>query len=63
MKARGTINQVTGDHTGNSVNVILLLLLFLQLILYLVLGPNHSMGSNFVILGGIRRKVHDSILV
>ena len=31
MKARGTINQVKGDHTGNSVNVILLL--FLDLIL------------------------------
>ena len=44
MKARGTINQVKGDHTGNSVNVILLLLLFLDLILYLVLGPNPFHG-------------------
>ena len=45
MKARGTINQVKGDHTGNSVNVILLLLLlFLDLILYSVLGPNPFHG-------------------
>ena len=43
MKARGTINQVKGDHTGNSVNVILLLLFF-DLILYLVLGPNPFHG-------------------